>query len=55
MTVEEWATMNDPHDGELTLPDCLLVRFASDGRCSKLREYWQVEPGRHEPHAGWGS
>jgi len=53
--VEWWTTMYDPDDGEVTLPGCLLLRFAPDGRCSELREYWHVQPGRHEPHDGWGS
>jgi len=53
VVVEWWATMRD--DGqEITLPGCLLLRFASDGRCAALREYWHVEPGRHGPHPGWG-
>jgi ketosteroid isomerase-like protein len=53
VAVEWWATMRD--DGEeITLPGCLLLRFAPDGRCEALREYWHVEPGRHEPHPGWG-
>jgi hypothetical protein len=51
--VEWWATMRDEGE-EITLPGCLLLRFASDGRCAALREYWHVEPGRHEPHEGWG-
>jgi hypothetical protein len=51
--VEWWTTMRD--DGEwITLPGCLLLRFAPDGRCEALREYWHVEPGRLEPHPGWG-
>ena len=25
--------MIDPDDGEITLPGCLLLRFAPDGRC----------------------
>ncbi|MGH3013795.1 MAG: nuclear transport factor 2 family protein [Gaiellaceae bacterium] len=54
VVVEWWATMRDQGE-EITLPGCLLLRFASDGRCAALREYWHVEPGRHEPHAGWGT
>jgi ketosteroid isomerase-like protein len=51
--VEWWATMRD--DGEeITLPGCLLLRFAADGRCEALREYWNLESGRHDPHDGWG-
>jgi ketosteroid isomerase-like protein len=53
VTVEWWATMID--DGEaLTLPGCLLLRFAQDGRCAELREYWNVETGHREPFPGWG-
>ena len=53
VAVEWWATMLD--DGEeITLPGCLLLRFAEDGRCADLREYWNLERGRHEPHDGWG-
>lgn len=53
VAVEWWATMLDEGE-EITLPGCLLLRFAEDGRCVELREYWHVEPGRHEPHARWG-
>jgi SnoaL-like domain len=42
-------------DGEVTLPGCLLLRFAPDGRCAELREYWHVQPGLLEPHEGWGA
>ena len=53
VVVEWWTTMRD--GGEvITLPGCLLLRFAPDGRCAALREYWHVEPGLHEPHPGWG-
>ncbi len=53
VAVEWWAIMRDEGE-EITLPGCLLLRFAPDGRCAALREYWNVEPGRHEPHSGWG-
>jgi ketosteroid isomerase-like protein len=53
VVVEWWATMRDEGE-EITLPGCLLLRFAEDGRCAALREYWHVEPGLHEPHPGWG-
>ena len=53
VVVEWWTTMVD--DGEeITLPGCLLLRFAEDGRCRTLREYWNVEGGLHAPHSGWG-
>jgi hypothetical protein len=46
VVVEWWTTMIDPDDGEITLPGCLLLRFAPDGRCQNLWEYWQVLPSR---------
>ena len=53
VVVEWWAVMRD--DGqEVTLPGCLLMRFAGGGRCEELREYWHQETGRHEPPEGWG-
>jgi ketosteroid isomerase-like protein len=52
--VEWWATLRDPDDGEVTLPGCLVLRFADDGRCEELREYWHLEPGLREPRPGWG-
>jgi len=54
VAVEWWTTMTDPDEGEVTLPGCLLLRFAADGRCSDLWEYWQVQPGWREPPEGWG-
>jgi hypothetical protein len=52
--VEWWAVMRDEGE-EITLPGCLLLRFAADGRCEELREYWHVEPGPHDPPPGWGT
>ena len=54
VAVEWWTTMIDPDEGEITLPGCLLLRFAPDGRCRDLWEYWQAEPGRRPPPDGWG-
>jgi hypothetical protein len=53
VAVEFWTTMKDSGE-EITLPGCLLLRFADDGRCAELREYWFVEPGIHSPAANWG-
>lgn len=55
VVVEWWATMVDPGEGEITSPGCLLLRFAPDGRCQELWEYWQVELGRLDPPGGWGT
>lgn len=53
VAVEWWTTMLAEGE-EVTIPGCLLLRFGPDGRCEELREYWHVEPGRHEPPDGWG-
>jgi uncharacterized protein (TIGR02246 family) len=53
VVVEFWTTMLNA-GAEVTLAGSLLLRFAPDGRCARLREYWLVEQGRQPPHAGWG-
>jgi hypothetical protein len=53
VAVEWWTTMIEGGQ-EVTLPGCLLLRLDADGRCSDLRENWQIERGRHGPFAGWG-
>ena len=55
VAVEWWTTIIDPDEGEITLPGCLLLRFAPDGRCQDLWEYWQVQPGRQDPSVGRGT
>jgi hypothetical protein len=52
--VEWWATMVE-HDRPVTLPGCLLLRMAADGRCSDLREYWNRQEGHSDPFPGWGT
>ncbi len=53
VTVEFWTTMKV--EGEpVTLPGCLLLDFTDEWRCWRLREYWHVVPGHHEPPAEWG-
>jgi ketosteroid isomerase-like protein len=53
VVVEWWAQMSDS-GRDVTLPGCLLLRFASGGRCDELREYWHLEEGRTEAPDGWG-
>jgi ketosteroid isomerase-like protein len=54
VAVEWWTTMID--DGKaVTLPGCLLLRFAPDGRCLDLREYWNQQDGHRDPFPGWGA
>jgi hypothetical protein len=54
VAVEWWAVVDEEGDGKVTFPGCLVLRFAEDGRCQELREYWHSEPGRHQPPDGWG-
>ncbi len=51
--VEFWTTMNI-EDKPVTLSGCLLLRFADEGLCSDLREYWNFTDGTHQPPDGWG-
>lgn len=54
VAVEFWTIMRN--DGELvTIFGLMLLRFASDGRCEALREYWNLEPGSHPPPESWGT
>jgi ketosteroid isomerase-like protein len=53
VAVEWWAVMEDEGQ-EVTLPGALLLRFATGGRCSELREYWHLDEGRTDPPEGWG-
>jgi hypothetical protein len=53
VSVEFWTTMNN--DGtEVTLPGCMLLDMADDGRCRRLHEYYEFAPGRLDPPVEWG-
>lgn len=60
-TVEWWAMFRDvklsqPHaDDRVTLPGCMVLRFAENGLCEELREYWYAVIGAHvSAPEGWG-
>lgn len=54
VAVEFWTNMNA--DGApVTLAGCLLLYFAADGRCRRLREYWNFVPGSADPPPEYGS
>jgi hypothetical protein len=62
VAVEWWAVMRDPEwrpeatNDRVTLPGCLLLLFADDGRCRDLREYYNPVFGEAIPAPpGWGS
>jgi len=53
VAVEWWTTMR-VEGTEVALAGCFVLRFAPDGRCEELREYWHAEEGHREPPDGWG-
>ncbi|HET9204282.1 MAG TPA: nuclear transport factor 2 family protein [Acidimicrobiia bacterium] len=53
VSVEFWTTMNN-EGADVTLPGCLLLEFADDGRCRRLHEYYEFMAGRLEPPEEWG-
>jgi hypothetical protein len=53
VSVEFWTTMNN-EGADVTLPGCLLLDFADDGRCRRLHEYYEFAPGRLDPPEEWG-
>jgi len=54
LAVEWWANLQTT-DGPLTLAGEFLLRFAVNGECIELREYWLLTPSRVEPPPGWGA
>jgi hypothetical protein len=61
LMIEWWAVMRDPEwrseaaSDAVTLPGCLVLRFAGDGRCEELREYYNPLFGEAaSPRDGWG-
>lgn len=62
VAVEWWAVMRDSDwspegaaTAEVTLPGCLLLCFAPDGRCAELREYYNPSFGASiSAPPGWG-
>jgi predicted SnoaL-like aldol condensation-catalyzing enzyme len=53
VSVEFWTKMNN-EGADVTLPGCLLLELADDGRCRRLHEYYEFAPGRLEPPEEWG-
>lgn len=52
-TLEWWANLTN--EGKpVTLAGSMFLRFAENGLCQELREYWHLTEGAHSPPAGWG-
>jgi len=52
--VEWWAILVTPDGQEQTLAGCSMLRFDDEGLVVEARDYWHLEPGRHDPPPGWG-
>jgi hypothetical protein len=52
--VEWWAVLVTPDGAEQALAGCSILRFDEEGLVIEARDYWHLEPGRHEPPPGWG-
>lgn len=53
-TAVEWWTEMTASGEPATVAGALVLRFAADGRCEELREYWHSAPQRIAPPDGWG-
>jgi hypothetical protein len=53
--VEWWAVFVSPAGEEETISGCSMLRFDDEGLVAESRDYWHLEPGRHEPPCGWGT
>ncbi len=54
VTVEFWTNMKVNGD-EVTLPGSMLLDFAPDGLCRRLREYFHYVSGTFGPPPEWGT
>jgi len=51
--VEYWATMK-MRGKDVTLAGSIFLKFAPDGSCTELREYWDTREDIETPPKGWG-
>lgn len=54
VAVEFWTNMKVEGD-PVTVSGCLLLDFAADGRCRRLREYWNFSEHSLDPPDVWGT
>lgn len=53
VAVEYWSTMKEKVD-DVTLAGCVKLRFAKNGLCKELRDYWILQTGRVQAPVNWG-
>jgi len=51
--VEYWTTMKEKVE-DVTLAGCLMLRFAKNGLCKELHDYWVLQTGKLQPPPNWG-
>ncbi|MFD4789919.1 nuclear transport factor 2 family protein [Streptomyces sp. NPDC058459] len=51
--VEWWVNLTNSGSA-VTLAGSFLLRFADDGLCEELVEYWHFDEGTLAPPTGWG-
>lgn len=51
--VEYWTTMKEK-ENDVTLAGCAMLRFAKNGLCRELRDYWALQTGKIQPAPEWG-
>jgi SnoaL-like domain len=49
-----WWAVSASSSGEESLAGVSMLRFGADGLVTEQLDYWNMEPGRHEPHARFG-
>lgn len=54
VAVEFWTNMA-VEGNPVTVAGCLLLDFAPDGRCRRLREYWNFSEDSLDPPDVWGT
>jgi len=51
--VEYWTTMKEKLN-DVTLAGCLTLRFARNGLCKELHDYWVLQTGKQQAPTNWG-
>jgi len=51
--VEYWSTMKEKVN-DVTLAGCVMLRFAKNGLCKELHDYWILQAGRVQAPPSWG-
>ncbi len=46
--VEYWTTMKEKVE-DVTLAGCVMLRFAKNGLCKELHDYWVLQAGKQAP------